>query len=341
MRSVYMLGLLALAAFVGSPACSSSSGSASPACIPGASVACVGPGGCSGNQVCKSDGSGFDSCSCASVSDGGSDTTTATDSASGSDSGSSGDTTVGADTGTPTDSSAGTDTGPSSDGGGWSPSDLTGLVVWLDDTRGIIPDPSVGGGVARWLDQSGHGNDANPINTGPATANFTLDAAVINGHDAVKCGMDGTWLSITDSADVQFGTGDFALIVVARYEGDANFIHKLDPTGGSDGWLLDVKTGVYRLDTPSGSAVVAETSSSKFHILVGRGAALQLMADGASGSGPTSTTNIDFAGTDVKICDQGTIGTLYEIAELLVVKGTLSDTDLTNVTTYLKSKFKL
>jgi hypothetical protein len=33
--------------------------SSSSACIPGQSVACVGPGGCSSNQVCSADGASF------------------------------------------------------------------------------------------------------------------------------------------------------------------------------------------------------------------------------------------------------------------------------------------
>jgi hypothetical protein len=40
-------------------------GGGATACIPGQSVACVGPGGCSTNQVCNSSGSGFGPCSCA------------------------------------------------------------------------------------------------------------------------------------------------------------------------------------------------------------------------------------------------------------------------------------
>jgi len=35
------------------------------ACVSGKSVACVGPGGCLTNQVCKSDGTGFGPCVCA------------------------------------------------------------------------------------------------------------------------------------------------------------------------------------------------------------------------------------------------------------------------------------
>jgi hypothetical protein len=42
-------------------------------CIPGQSVACVGPGGCTGGQACNSAGTGYDTCQCsASGNDGGS-----------------------------------------------------------------------------------------------------------------------------------------------------------------------------------------------------------------------------------------------------------------------------
>jgi hypothetical protein len=34
------------------------------ACVPGATQACVGPGGCSGGQACSADGMRFDPCNC-------------------------------------------------------------------------------------------------------------------------------------------------------------------------------------------------------------------------------------------------------------------------------------
>ena len=40
---------------------------AATACTPGRSVACVGPGGCSSNQVCNGDGSGYGLCDCVPV----------------------------------------------------------------------------------------------------------------------------------------------------------------------------------------------------------------------------------------------------------------------------------
>src|SRR5581483_995807 len=40
-------------------------------CVPGASVACVGPGGCNGAQVCNSAGTALGVCDCGAQTDGG------------------------------------------------------------------------------------------------------------------------------------------------------------------------------------------------------------------------------------------------------------------------------
>jgi hypothetical protein len=40
-----------------------------PLCIPGISVACTGPGGCSSGQVCNTEGNGFGACNCAAPMD--------------------------------------------------------------------------------------------------------------------------------------------------------------------------------------------------------------------------------------------------------------------------------
>jgi len=72
--SASLLILISLAA-----ACSGSETPppAATACTPGMSIACTGPGGCSGAQACKGDGSGYDSCDCGGGTDAGADTTVA------------------------------------------------------------------------------------------------------------------------------------------------------------------------------------------------------------------------------------------------------------------------
>src|SRR5580704_8404912 len=47
----------------GSQSAGASSG-ATRGCVPGASVACVGPGGCAGGQACDATGSGYGTCDC-------------------------------------------------------------------------------------------------------------------------------------------------------------------------------------------------------------------------------------------------------------------------------------
>ena len=54
-----------------SGACSSSESTTDGVCSPGESIACTGPGGCSGGQACKADGAGYDDCVCGSDLDGG------------------------------------------------------------------------------------------------------------------------------------------------------------------------------------------------------------------------------------------------------------------------------
>src|SRR6185437_9704584 len=40
------------------------------ACVPGRSIGCVGPGGCSSNQVCNGAGTAYGPCNCAAIPDG-------------------------------------------------------------------------------------------------------------------------------------------------------------------------------------------------------------------------------------------------------------------------------
>lgn len=45
-------------------------------CVPGASVACVGAGGCAGGQACKADGTGYAECVCGAAANDGGDVST-------------------------------------------------------------------------------------------------------------------------------------------------------------------------------------------------------------------------------------------------------------------------
>jgi hypothetical protein len=224
----------------------------------------------------------------------------------------------------------------------WTPAMLPGLVLWLDDTAGVVQSSTTPGVVTGWLDQSGRVNNAAPTNTQAGT-DFTLDQAVLNGYDAIVCPGNGTWLNIPDGPTVQFGTGDFGLVSVAKYGTDQYIWAKIDPSGGGAGLDFGYQGGDFVL-VPGYTNRIALTNNApaSFHIVAGRGAALRLVADAQTTTGPVNTADLTYAGPGVHVCQQVGTGTYNtELAELIAVKGTLSDADLARTTAYLKSKFNL
>jgi hypothetical protein len=120
---------------------------------------------------------------------------------------------------------------------------------------------------------------------------------------------------------------------------------KLDPNGGGGpGIALGATGGNYDLLAGPNNLVLTGPTPASFHIVAGRGAQMRLQADTSSSSGPTNTSNLDFVGATGNICvlqTQANANTPVELAELILVKGTLADADLANATAYLKQKFKL
>jgi hypothetical protein len=202
-----------------------------------------------------------------------------------------------------------------------------------------VADPQHAGAIARWLDQSPNGNDATPTNGDIVL----IHPAVINGHDAIECPANGNYLAVKDSASLDWGTGDFGLIAVARFGGPAYAWEKIDPNGGGPGVAFGETNGGYTVYTPGASAVLAAGNVNSFHILAGRGARLRLEADGLTATGPTSTQDISFPGSANAVCllTGASSSTSTELAELILVKGALSDADLASAVAYLKNKFKL
>jgi hypothetical protein len=99
--------------------------------------------------------------------------------------------------------------------GPWTPSSLTGLVLWLDGHEGLGTldagmDGGEGGAPIQWLDRSGYGNNA--IGSGTPT----IRATALDGQPAVHFG--GTdYLLVQDSTSLDWGTQDFVLAVVVQH----------------------------------------------------------------------------------------------------------------------------
>jgi hypothetical protein len=258
-----------------------------------------------------------------------------------------------------TDGGAGPDADATDVVGGWSPSALgSALVVWLDANQGV----TVQNGVTQWADQSGNGNDAQqPAQASRPSQDFT------NGHPVIRFdGLSNQFMVIVDSntPSLHWGTGDFTVMEVASC---TNTPSVSDDFGYGALW---VKTGAvppfYGLGLfanepvgPSGairaqvSGNLRITSSSttyddgKLHYVGARraGTTLEVRADGTSATLADALIDVSASGRDVFIGGRG--GDLNrqmlkgDIAEIVAIKGTLSDADLVLLEAYLKNKYAL
>lgn len=297
-------------------------GSQDTSCVSGTSVACGGPGGCSGYQLCNAAGS-YDSCVCG-------------------DGGSSPDATVDG----PTGDAGALDVGPDSPAdasGTWTPKSLPGLSLWLDDTAGLVEDSQNAGYIKHWLDQSGNGNDAAGGCNG-SCGEPGYDQAAIHGHDAIIC--TGA-MEITDAPSLQFGTGDFAIAMVAKIGTggfnlpEAYYWRKFD-TQTSYGIHLDVPTNSNNLlfeDFNKSITIDMTAYSGKWEIVLMQGSTMKLDIGADDYTGPTASFDVSAAGIDPIFCQVNNAS--VEIAEIIAVKGTLSTSDATSVHAYLATKFAL
>ena len=229
----------------------------------------------------------------------------------------------------------GSDAG-SSDAGAWTPKQLPGLSLWLDDTVGVVVDPATPGRVARWLDQSGLDNTAE-AGGGDGVTKMPALAPGVAGQNAIVCDRQ-TYLSVANAPSLQFGTGDFGIVVVGKAAPLASLFSK------ASALTLDVTAeATMRLRTTGaggGLVVLAGTPTNTFSITVARGAALGLRVGAASSIGPVSTADVSAGTAPVVLC-RGGLASYISLAEVIVVKGPLGDADLIKTTAYLKAKFGL
>lgn len=295
-----------------------------PSCTPGQSIACAGENGCAGFQTCNANGS-YDSCVCG-ASDGGNPNDASTDGAVDSSS---------------TDGDA---------NAAFTPKSLSGLVLWLDDTVGVVPDLQNAGLVHKWLDQSGNSNDATGgCATGGSCQNGmpAIDSAAIHGHDAFICGgsNSGSAFRVEDSPSLHFGTGDWAVAEVYK-PAIVSVVNNLGlwlKTGDPFMDLLQTGPSTLQLDDAGSQLFGSLPGTGKFEYIIARGPFMTLVTSNGSATGPTASGDISTSGVPVYICNDGAAdsNSEAEIAEVVAVKGTLSDTDQANLVSYFKAKFGL
>ncbi len=339
--------LVSLALVLALVGCGSDSGGGSgpSTCVPGQSIACAGAGGCSGAQICKADGT-YDVCVCG-AGDGGAGADTSIDA---------GDKDVGADTALVVDSAieSGSDATDAADGAiaPITPDKLTGLSLWLDGDKDVTANST--GEVTLWKDQSGQANDAKSLFT---TARPTWNKSAIKGHDALRFHSACPYLTVLDDPTLQFGTGPFMIVAVSAwdsgYQGSVIFLKDLPDPGAVLGGLHLNYTGAVGIDahvsalTPTADAFDG-FSNTNFHAVIVRGPALQIRMDGVAVTGKTNTTDLSAVGKDVHI--GGPVASMtsggsancgqMDVAELVVVKGAVTDAQVDGLELYLKTRYK-
>lgn len=287
------------------------------------------------------------------------------------DSGPNPDVTEGPDVGV---ADATTDQGTTVEAGPFDPSQLgTNLVLWLEGDKGVTQDTQNAGHVQTWADQTTNHNDASG-SSGQFGHEPTIDATAINNLPAVEFSggfNPSEYLTIGDSASLEFGAGDFAIFMVAQYTnptsgngaGQGTFYNKVaganTPTGpqlygnagGANNTLIASVRA--RLDaTDNVNSAGTAYNDGKYHRIGIRrnGSALEVWADGTATSfTPDAGANVDVSatGSDVYIgASPGgngftTLRLVGGIAEVVGVKGALSDADVGNLDSYFKSKYAL
>jgi hypothetical protein len=246
-----------------------------------------------------------------------------------------------AEAGTPVDSAGVPDsqepeTGPP-DGGAWTPKALPGLAAWFSPDVGVVRDPQHGSALFRWLDQSGNDNTATAVTN---QRYFEVDPQVLNGHDAYHCAANGSVLQIADAPSLQWGTGGFAIgaVLLAPTYTPSSFWQKDSQQGSgfSFGTGSDLDIGLW---VAGARVITAIPNITKFHVVIVRASPVSVFLDQYAAVGPTTNADVSNAGALVSICAGA--DAQAEIAELVAVKGAVSDADVARLQTYFKTKFGL
>jgi hypothetical protein len=237
----------------------------------------------------------------------------------------------------------------------FTPSQLSGLVLWLDANQNVV---SSQGKVSTWMDKSGSNNNAGQT---VAAIQPSLITGVVNNLPAVR--FANAALQITDSATLQWGTDDFAILIVGSYKnastGYGMFLSKQEapyPYRGPSLWgnytLPSMNTGIgLQLENTTTQYVISTASKNDgvVRLYTGRraGNTIEVRVNGmVQGTATATPNNVSASGRAVFIggapgTTSVTQGIDGDIAEIVAVHGTLTATELTQLESYLKAKYAL
>jgi hypothetical protein len=242
----------------------------------------------------------------------------------------------------------------------FSPSMLTGLVLWLDASKGITV--AAGAKLDQWTDQSGQGNSARQTT---AASMPTYNTNVVHALPAVTFDGTVTFLSVADATSMEWGVADYAMVVVGRSANantDTNcmFYQKTLAASPYNGLNLFVNpafgtlTGQVAAQDDATHNIVSTAggyNDNKFRLYAARrvGTTLQVRVNGTvvGQVSESPTVNIDAPGRAGQIGQNGyTPNSGFQalkgdIAEIVAIKGPITDADLGKLEGYLMTKYGL
>lgn len=261
-----------------------------------------------------------------------------------------------------------TDTGPDVLMGdaSFDPGGLSGLVLWLDAAKAN----SSGKALTTWPDRSSKKNDAAAGTLGADGGTGTAPTVVpssINALPAVRfTAAQATYAVVKDAASLQFGTGDYYIAVVAKFDNDPTsttpigcFFCKADMSSGVIFTGNDIAP---MMSMPAAGLTWAENAMTflnakgtyndgtarLYEVQRVSGALTMSVAAASVATGTDSSVDVSAAANDVFIGSfvQGgapSPGLTLDgdIAEIIAVTGTLGSSDVLGVEAYLKAKYAL
>ncbi len=242
----------------------------------------------------------------------------------------------------------------SPDAGPFDPGKVPGLALWLDAAKGVTADGS--GNVSKWADQSGNANDAvqNILSLEPVVV-----TPGINGKAVIRFAPPAATapnLTIADAATLRLGTGDFFIGIVAKrptangslgcvlskqvtpnpYAGYAIY---LNLSASHAGGQLDANNNVLSTGGPYADGVARQFAFARTS-----GAATFRVNGVVEGNLPGTSVNSDAVGVPLSIggvAPNGLHGLAGDVAEIVIVKGTISTSDSAAIESYFKTKYAL
>ena len=240
----------------------------------------------------------------------------------------------------------------------FSPSQLTGLRLWLDAEKGVT---STSNKVSAWADQSGQANTAVQAT---AARQPQVVVSTINGHTVLRFDGSDDVLKVVDAASLQFGMDDFTIAVVGSWTNPNNTygaimtkqIEGTYPYIGYSVWAnfpplpstafgfqIDAQT-----DLVTSTATALNDGTARLFVAQRKGTTMEIRIGGTTDKTFTTTATQDVSATGYNMYigghEQGggvTQTMLGDIAEFLIVRGTLSAADLGKLETFLKTKYAL